>query len=229
MEIINLKQEHAFILSRNIGFNFVIRMQQSGQVWLLNCSEGCQHNLARKKIRIGQITKIIVTDLRIQHISGLLGLLSSLSLNTAIEKIDIYGPKGLVNYLFLGRQYSRTNFRYTLSIHNVGTGLIFQSRLCQLYAFKNLSSVLSFDYFILISESPGRFNLPQAIKHSIPLGYLYGELKIGNDFILPDGFILYGNSFINGYYLGAKFSFLLNYAKRQNFELAKNSRAMFYN
>ncbi len=44
-------------------------------------------------------------------------LLSSLSLNTSIKKIDLYGPNGLVNYLFLGRKYSQTNFRYTLSIH----------------------------------------------------------------------------------------------------------------
>nr|YP_010728585.1 hypothetical protein P6G74_pgp019 [Phymatolithon calcareum]WEA76934.1 hypothetical protein [Phymatolithon calcareum] len=228
MEIINLKQEHLFISSEDITFSFIIKIQQLGQVWLFNCSEGCQHTLARKKIKISQITKIIVTDLNIKHVSGLLGLLSSLSLNTSIEKIDIYGPTGLMNYLFLGRQYSQTNFRYTLSIHNIETGVVVQNQLYQLYAFTDLVSILSFDYYLLISEKPGRFNLLQAIKYNIPLGYLYGELKIGNNFILPDGFMLYGNSFINSYYLGSKVSFLFNYSKRQSFEFAKNSRVIFY-
>lgn len=209
-------------------FSFVLKMQQLGQVWLLNCSEGCQHTLARKKIKISQISKIIVTDLSIKHVSGLLGLLSSLSLNTSIEKIDIYGPKGLMNYLFLGRQYSQTNFRYTLSVHNIDTGVIIQNPFYQLYTFTDLGSILSFNYFILISEKPGRFNLLRATKYNIPLGYLYGELKIGNDFMLPDGFMLYGNSFINSYYLGSKVSFLFNYSTRQSFEIAKNSRVIFY-
>lgn len=228
MEIINLKQEHLFISSREISFSFVIKMQQLGQVWLFNCPEGCQHTLARKKIKISQIAKIIVTDLSIKHLSGLFGLLSSLSLNTSIEKIDIYGPKGLVNYLFLGRQYSQTNFRYTLSVHNIENGVVVQNQFYQLYAFIDMVSILSFSYFILISEKPGRFNLLQAKNYNIPPGYLYGELKIGNDFILPDGFILYGKRFINSYYLGSKISLLSNYNTRQSLEVIKNSRVLFY-
>ncbi len=229
MKIVNLKQKHLFIYSfQEYGSSFVIKMQHLGQIWLVNCSEGCQHTLARKKIKISQITKIIITDLSVKNISGLLGLLSSLSLNTSIKKIDLYGPNGLVNYLFLGRKYSQTNFRYTLSIHNIKTGVIAQSRFYRLYAFPNLSFILSFNYCILISEMPGRFNLLKAVHSKVPSGPLYGELKIGNDFILPDGFSLYGNSFVNSYYLGDKFSFLSNYIKRESFEAIKNSRVVFY-
>nr|YP_010728864.1 hypothetical protein P6G75_pgp101 [Lithothamnion corallioides]WEA77133.1 hypothetical protein [Lithothamnion corallioides] len=229
MKIINLKQKHLFIYSfQDFGSSFVIKMQHLGQIWILNCSEGCQHILARKKIKISQITKIIITDLSIKNISGLLGLLSSLSLNTSIRKIDLYGPNGLVNYLFLGRKYSQTNFRYTLSVHNIETGIIAQNQFYQIYAFTDLSFILSFNCYILISEKPGRFNLLKVICNKVPLGPLYGELKMGNDFILPDGYTVYGNNFINSYYLGDKILFLSNYSKRQCFEAIKNSRVIFY-
>nr|AYR05952.1 hypothetical protein [Lithothamnion sp.] len=229
MKIINLKQKHLFIYSfQDFSSSFVIKIQHLGQIWLLNCSEGCQHTLTRKKIKISQITKIIITDLSIKHTSGLLGLLSSLSLNTSIKKIDLYGPNGLVNYLFWGRKYSQTNFHYTLSIHNIETGIIAQNQLYQLYAFADLSSISSFNYCILISEKPGRFNLLKAIGNKVPLGPFYGELKIGSDFILPDGCTLCGDNFVNSYYLGDKILFLSSYSKRQSFEAIKGCSMLFY-
>lgn len=229
MKIINLKQKHLFVYSfQNFSSSFVIKIQHLGQIWLLNCSEGCQHTLTRKKIKVSQITKIIITDLSIKHTSGLLGLLSSLSLNTSIKKIDLYGPNDLVNYLFWGRKYSRTNFHYTLSIHNVETGVVSQNQFYQLYAFTDLSFILSFNYCILISEKPGHFNLLKAMSNKVPLGHFYGKLKIGKDFILPDGYALYGDDFVNSYYLGDKISFLSDCSKRQSFEAIKNSSILFY-
>lgn len=229
MKIINLKQKHLFIYSfQDFSSSFVVKIQHLGQIWLLNCSEGCQHTLTRKKIKISQITKIIITDLSIKHTSGLLGLLSSLSLNTSIKKIDLYGPNGLVNYLFLGRRYSQTNFHYNLSIHNIQTGVIAQNQFYQLYAFIDLSFTLSFNYCILISQKPGRFNLLKAMVSKVPLGPFYGQLKAGNDFILPDGYTFHGNSFVNSYYLGNKVWFLSSYAKKQAFECIKESSTLFY-
>lgn len=228
MKIINLKQKHLFVYSfQDISSSFVIKVQHLGQIWLLNCSEGCQHTLTRKKIKISQITKIIITDLSIRHTSGLLGLLSSLSLNTSIKKIDLYGPNGLVNYLFWGRKYSQTNFHYSLSIHNIETGVIAQNQFYQLHAFTDLGFILSFNYCILISEKPGRFNLLKAMASKVPLGPFYGKLKTGKDFILPDGYALYGDDFVNSYYLGGKISFLVNCSKRQSFETIKGSSILF--
>jgi hypothetical protein len=62
----------------------------------------------------------------------------------------------------------------------------------------------------------------------VPLGPLYGELKIGKDFILPDGTIIYGSSFINTYYLGEKVVFVSNFIERQHIENCKEGRIIFY-
>nr|YP_007878142.1 conserved hypothetical plastid protein [Calliarthron tuberculosum]AGA63753.1 conserved hypothetical plastid protein [Calliarthron tuberculosum] len=228
MEIINLRQKYLFLSSSASDVSsFLIKLDQLGQIWLFNCYEGCQHILAKKKIKISQITKIVITELSIQKISGLLGLLSSLSLNTKIDKIDIYGPKGLEYYLLLGRKYSQTSFRYRLYFHIISTGLIISNDFVKLYACINNLNYLYFDYYIITKEVPGRFNLNEALIYKVPIGPLYGQLKKGVNFILPDGYILYGNSFTQSYNLGIKVAFLNNDCNRSTIENTKYSTYIF--
>nr|YP_009541639.1 hypothetical protein [Synarthrophyton chejuense]AYR05648.1 hypothetical protein [Synarthrophyton chejuense] len=222
MKIINLKQKYLFTYSfQDISSSFILKIGQLGQIWLFNCTEGCQYILARKKIKISQISKIIITDLRVQNISGLLGLLSSLSLNSSIKNIDLYGPEGLSNYLFLGRKYSQTNFRYIVSIYSIQTGIIVQNKFFQIYAFNMLKYFSLFNYSILMPERPGPLDILKVRSYKIPLGPLYGNLKLGKDFILPDGVVIFGNNFVNSYYLGNKLTFLSYLDERQLLEIGK--------
>ena len=207
MEISNLQQEYLFIYLSNTS-SFLIKLRQLGDIWLFNCFEGCQHALARKKIKISQIKKIIITDNNIKNVSGLLGLLSSISLNTQTDRIDIYGPKGLNKYVFCGRKYSQTNFRYKLYIHAVIDGLIAKQLNFGIYAFKHNYKDSLVNYIFLLSEEPGTFNSINAVKYQIPFGPLYGYFKAGKNFILPDGSISRSKNFIFGYYLGCKVFFI---------------------
>lgn len=217
MEIIDLKQKYLFTYSFNRS-SFLIKLKYVGCIWLFNCCEGCQHVMAKNKIKISQIVKIIITDLTVNNISGLFGLLSSLSLHTQIHELHVYGPRGLDAYLLLGRKYSQTNFRYRLSVHIISIGLIFQEDLFSLYASIDIYDSSCFDYSIVISEIPGRFNLSKAANYKIPLGPLYGQLKINHDFVMPDGYILYGTSFTQNYNLGPRVNFALNGCTRSGFE-----------
>ena len=208
MDLVNLKQKYLFVsLNRS---SFLIRFKHLGHIWLFNCFEGCQHIMAKKKIKISQITKVIVSDLTINNISGLLGLLSSLSLNTKTSKLDVYGPKGLAFYLFLGRKYSQTYFRYKLLIHIVTTGLVFKENNFMLSTSLSEHNLFSFDYFLSITEMPGKFYLMKAMNYHIPNGPLYGKLKNGYNFVMPDGYILYGKSFTQAYNLGVRINWIVN-------------------
>lgn len=202
--------------------SFCLKLDQLGQIWLFNCLEGCQHILATRKIKISQIKKIVLTNLSTANISGLMGLLSSLSLSTKIERMDIYGPKGLSKCLFLSRKYSQTSFRYRLYVHDIGKSLIqHQSNfsLCLLAGFDGYKRM---DYILFTSQSPGPFDLKRAVIYSIPFGPLYGRLKLGYNFILPDGFFLSSRNFISGYYLGSKIVFINASTRRYSSEALKN-------
>lgn len=203
MKINYLNQEYASSSFSSIS-SFLIKFSQRGDVWLFNCVESCQHVLSIKKIKISQIKKIIITDNSINNISGLLGLLSSISLNTATERIDLFCPNGLQYYLFGGRKYSQTNFRYKLYIHNLSYELVFHQLSMSRTNFYSiyLHGLDNYNYVLLSQERPGPFNHIKAFNYSIPFGPLYGDLKLGKRFILPDGFIVCNKKFVCGYFLG---------------------------
>ena len=203
MKINYLNQEYVSS-SLSSTSSFLIKFSQRGDVWLFNCIESCQHILSIKKIRISQIKKIVITDNSINNISGLLGLLSSISLNTTTERIDLFCPNGLQYYLFGGRKYSQTNFRYKLYIHKLSYELIFHQLSISCINLYNiyLHGLDNYNYVLLSQERAGPLNSIKAFNYSIPFGPLYGDLKLGKQFILPDGFIVCDKKFVCGYFLG---------------------------
>lgn len=196
--------------------SFLIQFVMFKDIWMFNCYEGCQYIVNNNKFKINNISKIIITDLHINNISGLLGLLSSLNLIGRTKSLHIYGPKDLAFYLDLGKKYSHTNFNYVIYIHILTTGLIINYYHYRLYAFKNRNR---YEFIMIQLESYGTFILNKAKTHYLIPGPIYGQLKKGVNFILPDGLILDGKQFTLFNLFGDQVSFLLNrYCRRINIE-----------
>ena len=73
------------------------------------------------------------------------------------------------------------------------------------------------------SERTGMFNKDNAIKHSVPRGYLYSCFKKGQNFILPDGYIVQSKDFIRGYYLGSKATLINSTIRKREMTMVKNT------
>lgn len=211
MECISLNYGCSLIWYNKI--NFIIRLTYLKEIWLINPSDGCQHSMNEQGIKIHQITKIIITNLHIENLAGLLGILSSLSLSGRIDSLHLYGPNGLEEYVDLCKKYSHTNFCYMLYFHILEKGLILDYSHYRLYMILKKNY---FEFFIIISERHGKFLLNKAQNFSIISGPLYGKLKQSFNFILPDGFVLNGYNFIQKSYIGSKIYVMLkNYNLRQ--------------
>nr|YP_009395915.1 ribonuclease Z [Dasya naccarioides]ARW65101.1 ribonuclease Z [Dasya naccarioides] len=197
--------------------SFVVQFLTFKEIWIFNCYEGCQYLIANNNLKINNISKIIMTDLHIKNMSGLLGLLSSLNLIGRIKSLHIYGPKDLAYYLDLSKKYSHTNFNYIIYIHILTTGLIINYQKYRVYAFNNNCK---YEFLIIQSEKYGKFILDKAQNNYLLPGPLYGDLKKGLYFVLPDGVILNGNYFtlLNNLF-GNQISFILDrYYRRINIE-----------
>lgn len=227
MEINNLQKKYLFV-SLSGSSSFLIKLKQLGHIWIFNCFEGCQHLLATKNIKVSQIKKIIVTNNNIDNLGGLLGLLSTISLNTNINRIDIYGPEGLDKYVLLGRKYSYTSFRYKLYFHTISSSIRINDLDLSIYAFTNDFSYSDLDYVFIFAENSASFNLNHAIDFNVPFGPLFGFLKSGKNLILPDGFILYSHCFISGYYLGMKLAIINRSINKYSCRIIKNSTYSLY-
>lgn len=220
MEIINLTRNQPSII--NIKTSFILNFQYSKDIWILNCNQGCQHLMEQRNLRISQISNIILTENNIDNISGLLGLLSSLSLINRKKKINIYVSKGIEKYIILGKKYAKTNFRYCIYMYILQTGLIVRNQDYQIYTFNNK---LNFEFLLTAKNKYGPFKLYKARKFRVPIGPTYGKLKKGCSFLLPDGIIIDGCKFTQFHTSGNKKSILSNkYHNRNNVEVSYKSK-----
>jgi ribonuclease Z len=172
--------------TRNVS-GVALRLPQRAEVWLFDCGEGTQHQFLRSELKVSQLTRIFITHMHGDHIFGLMGLLASCGLAAKPERIDIYGPAELEDYLKACRRYSQTHFSYPIKVHAVSPGILYEDNeyvvSCQLLKHR----VPAFGYRVAEKDRPGRFNVEQAAALGIPSGPLYGRLKRGEVIVLPDG------------------------------------------
>lgn len=203
---------------------FFIKCNQTGLVWLFNCPEGCQNILTYKKVKLNQITGIIITHLNVYCISGIIGLLASLNLNNRQNKLQLYGPTGLENYLQFLRKYSHTTFQYYLDIYVTGYRYV---KITDQYSLFIQPITQTGDRRLccfIERENKGKFIFQKAKFFKLPRGCLYGALKSSKKFLLPDGQRICGKYFTYAPHIGLKISYLENiYCKRSQIEILHNT------
>nr|UAD88756.1 ribonuclease Z [Gracilariopsis chorda] len=217
MKIIRLNSNDLFV--QNINTCFYWQLKHLKKIWLFNCFEGCQHYLAKKHIKISQLSVIIITEMNIYNISGLPGLLSTLSLTNKQDALHVYGPDNLAKYIELTKRYSQTHFRYNLYFHKLKTGCIIQNNKYQIYCFQKM---FQFEFIINIGEKNGKFELDKAQKLKIRIGPLYGQLKRGSNFILPDGILINSKNLITTNNSGNQ---ILFFSRKH---ISKKSKQIYY-
>ena len=173
--------------SRNVS-SVALRLPQRAEVWLFDCGEGTQHQFLRSEFKSSQIRRIFITHMHGDHIFGLMGLLASCGLaGNRQQRIDIYGPKPLNDYLQACRRYSQTHFSLPIKVHAVEPGLVFEDDefrvVCDLLEHR----VPAYGYRVEERDRPGRFDVERAQALGIPSGPIYGELKQGKRVKLPNG------------------------------------------
>jgi ribonuclease Z len=172
--------------SRNVSC-VALRLPQRGEVWLFDCGEGTQHQLLRSDLKLSQITRIFITHLHGDHLFGLTGLLASAGMAGHAERIDVYGPPGLDEYFRDTTRSSETHFSYTVEVHTVEAGTIFEDEEFTVSCRTLVHRVPTFGYRVVERDRAGAFDVERARAMGIPPGPLYGKLKRGERVTLADG------------------------------------------
>ncbi|MBW4470473.1 MAG: ribonuclease Z [Stenomitos rutilans HA7619-LM2] len=172
--------------SRNVS-GVALRLPQRAEFWLFDCGEGTQHQLLRSEIKSSQLTRIFITHMHGDHIFGLMGLLASCGLAGNVQRVDIYGPPDLDEYLKACRRYSQTHFSYPIKVHTVRPGVIYEDSEFTVSCGLLKHRVPAYGYRIAERDRPGHFDVKRAASLGIPPGPLYGKLKRGEVITLPDG------------------------------------------
>lgn len=173
--------------SRNVS-SVALRLPQRAEIWLFDCGEGTQHQFLRSDFKASQIRRIFITHMHGDHIFGLMGLLASCGLaGNPQQKVDIYGPPKLQDYLHACRRYSQTHFSFPIKVHTVQPGRVYRDDEFSVSCAQLDHRVTAFGYRVEECDRPGRFDVKRAQALGIAPGPVYGKLKNGEVVTLADG------------------------------------------
>ena len=192
--------------SRNVS-SVALRLPQRAELWLFDCGEGTQHQILRSDLKISQLTRIFITHMHGDHIFGLMGLLASCGLAGNPNRIDIYGPPKLDEYLRACSRYSSTHLSYPIQVHTVEPGVLYEDEEFTVSCGRLEHRITAFGYRVTEKDRPGRFDIEKAKALSIPPGRVYGLLKRGERVTLLDGRQFDGADFCGPTEIGRKIAY----------------------
>lgn len=192
--------------SRNVS-SVALRLPQRAELWLFDCGEGTQHQILRSELKVSQLSRIFITHMHGDHIFGLMGLLASCGLAGNVQRIDIYGPPGLNEYLQACQRYSHTHFSYPVKVHAVRPGIIYEDEEFVVSCGALHHRVTAFGYRVAEKDRAGRFDIEKAKAMEIPPGRVYGQLKRGEIVTLTDGRVFNGKDFCGETEIGRKIAY----------------------
>lgn len=160
------------------------------QLFLIDCGEGTQMQMARYKIRRSKINHIFISHLHGDHYFGLIGLLTSMGLLGRDNPLHLYAPAPLEAIIQLQLEAASTTLPFTLHFHPVtAPGLILDSPKFSVEAFATQHRIPCFGYIIREKRNPRRIHKEKVVEYNIPAAF-YDQLKQGADYVSKDGSVV---------------------------------------
>jgi len=164
-----------------------IALNYEGEVILFDCGEGTQRQMMQGKIGFSKNMKIFITHLHGDHVLGIPGLLQTMSLLDRRTRLEVFGPKGIFNFIDSARTYLRFGLRFPVEISEVGEGVICNSKKYRIIARWAEHAVPNLAYAFVEKDKPGKFYPKKAVKLDVPKGPLWHRLQHGRRVRLKDG------------------------------------------
>lgn len=162
------------------------------RLFLIDCGEGTQMQLRKTKVRFAKINHIFLSHLHGDHVFGIYGLLSSLSLMGRENPLNLYAPG---KYDGMLRSHLR-DFDITLSFDINFIPLtgndpvkVLDDKYLTVTSFPLMHRVPAFGFLFREKQADRNIIKESIAKYNIPLVRI-PAIKKGEDFITSDGTII---------------------------------------
>ncbi len=163
----------------------VVSLQE--QLFLIDCGEGTQIQLARYKVKRGRINHIFISHLHGDHYFGLIGLITSMGLLGREQDLHVYGPAGLEEIIQLQLRVADTSLPFHLQFHVIDQeGILLDHPKYSVSCFSTQHRIPCFGFIVREKKKPRKINRDACLLHGIPAVY-YERLKNGDDYERRDG------------------------------------------
>lgn len=158
-------------------------VQTAEHTFLVDCGEGTQMQMDLYKIRRSKINHIFISHLHGDHYFGLIGLLTSLALNSRLNDLHIYAPNSLQSIIQLQLDVSNGQLPYELHFHSLeNEGVIFEDKKVAVSCFKVNHRIPCFGFKFTEKKNLRKIDIRQAKRYRIPTSF-YEQLHEGKDYV----------------------------------------------
>ncbi|MBZ5855638.1 ribonuclease Z [Flavihumibacter profundi] len=159
-------------------------------LFLVDCGEGTQMQMAKYKIRRSRIQHIFISHLHGDHYFGLIGLLTSMGLLGRELDLHLFAPGMLKDIIELQLKVADTVLPYKLHFHALeGNSLLVQNDKFKVTSFPVSHRIPCWGFRFEQVKAPRRVNPEKAIKHDIP-AIFFDRLKWGENYTNKSGAII---------------------------------------
>ena len=158
------------------------------QVFLVDCGEGTQMQIARYKIRRSKINHIFISHLHGDHYFGLIGLITSMGLLGREQALTIYGPHDLKTIIDLQLRVADTTLPFPLHFRSLeqAAGILVETDKFRVDCFQTRHRIPCWGFIIREKKKPRKILKEQVVHYEIPAAF-YEQLKKGEDYITKSG------------------------------------------
>jgi len=160
------------------------------QLFLLDCGEGTQMQIARYKIRRSKIHHIFISHLHGDHYFGLIGLVTSMGLLGRETELHIYAPAALKDIIDLQLKVAVTTLPFPLIFHPLEKeGVIIDSPKFRVDCFDTCHRIPCWGFIIREKRKPRKIYKEKVLEYEIPAAF-YDRLKDGDDYETKQGDVI---------------------------------------
>lgn len=149
---------------------------------LIDCGEGTQRQMKVAGVKPAKLTKILISHWHGDHVLGLGGLIRNLGANQYNGILEIYGPKGIKEFINCILHSCIYEDRIKINLHEIKEGVIFENKEIYIGAFKLEHSSLCYG-FSLVEKDKRKINLEYTKKFGLTKHPILGELQRGKNIV----------------------------------------------
>jgi ribonuclease Z len=159
-------------------------------LFLVDCGEGTQQQLAKYRIRWSRINYIFISHLHGDHYFGLPGFLHSMGLLHREHELHLFAPGPLKAILDLQIEAAANLLPYPLHFHPLEQeGVLVQNDKFKITCFATKHRIPCWGFRFDQVRAPRRVNPEKAIEHGVPAAF-YDKLKWGEDYTTKSGEVI---------------------------------------
>ncbi|MFK7809694.1 MAG: ribonuclease Z [Saprospiraceae bacterium] len=146
-------------------------LQVSNHAYLIDAGEGMQLRLSQFTRQSSKINQVFISHLHGDHILGLMGWLTSLSMRGRKKPMDIFSPEGLQQMIEVQSKWMAAHMTYPLNFHIVDTTVnkqIFEDDKVTVHTIPLIHRVPASGYLFKEKPHRRRMRVEKIEEYNIP-------------------------------------------------------------